>query len=246
MPPHATNDHDHDYDDEDGLGVSLQSYIDMPQTFCLNEHRANAGRDILKAYVDRRSLEPNLKSDEDDLELLMYIPFTEAVSVKTVCISGRSSIYRPNGPDDDTDATSAPVTCKVFVNRNDLDFETARDLTPDATIDLLPPEHAAEFETENDDQGGATLDYPLRPGGKFKMTSSITLFFGDNYAQKAAEASGHHDTDIIPTEIDYIGFKGKGTSIKRAAVEFVYETRGMKKDHKTPGAEFAAKESTGF
>jgi len=203
----------------------------------------------LKPYEDRLTLEPSLKSppDDDDLELLMQIPFTEAVSIRTICVAGRTSIYKPNG--DDTDATSAPFTCKVFANRTDLDFDTARDLEADVTIELLPPEHLAEVQQRTSDDevgGGGTLDFPLRPASKFKMCTSITLFFGDNYAQKFAEAAGDDDCDAIPTEINYIGFKGTGTSVKRVAVECVYETRGMKKDHKTRGAEFGAKEGHGF
>jgi hypothetical protein len=238
--------HDHDHDDE--LGLSLLPYIDLPQVFCLNEHRENAGRSVLKAYDERLSLEPNLRSpaDDDDVELLMHIPFTEAVSIKMISVSGRASIFRPTG--NDTDATSAPFTCKVFANRTDLDFEMARDLDADATIELMAPEHLDEYRSENPnaEQGGATLDYPLRPASKFRMASSITLFFGDNFAQKLAEAEEDDDADAIPTEITYIGFKGTGTSFKRVAVQCVYETRGMKKDHKTPGADFAAKESKGF
>jgi len=235
--------HSHDHDNEDQLGLSLQSYIDMSQVFCLNEHRENAGKSVLKPYEDRLTLEPNLQSprDDNDLELLMYIPFTEAVSIRTICVSGRASVYKPNG----NETTSAPFTCKVFANRTDLDFETARDLEADANIELLPPEHLSEVQI-NDEVGGGTLDFPLRPASKFKMCTSITLFFGDNYALKMAEAEGDLDCDVTPTEINYIGFKGTGTSVKRVAVECVYETRGMKKDHKTRGAEFGAKEGQGF
>jgi len=241
--------HSHDHDHEDQLGLSLLTYIDLPQVYCLNEHRENAGSNILKPYTERLSLEPNLRSppDDDDIELLMHIPFTEAVSIKSICISGRASIFQPN--EDGTDATSAPFTCKVFANRTDLDFETARELDADATIELLPPEHLVEVQTgggPDQDQGGGTLDFPLRPASKFKMASSVTLLFGDNYAQKLAEAEGNDDADVVPTEITYVGFKGTGTSVKRVAVECVYESRGMKKDHKTPGAEFGAKESKGF
>ena len=240
----ACTGHSHDHDHEDQLGLCLLQYIDISQVFCLNEYRENSGRSVLKAYSDRTSLEPHLQSpfDDDDCELLIHIPFTEAVSIKSICVNGRASIYKPNS--DDTGTTSAPFTCKVFANRTDLDFETARDLNADATIELLPPEHLAEVQSGGDSSGG-TLDFPLRPASKFRMTSSITLFFGDNYAQKIADADGD-DADVIPTEINYIGFKGSGTSVKRVAVDCVYETRGMKKDHKTPGSEYGTKESKGF
>jgi hypothetical protein len=235
--------HSHDHEHEDQLGLSLQQYIDLSQVFCLNEHRDKAGRSVLKPYEDRLTLEPNLQStrDDNDVELLMQIPFSEAVKIQTISIGGRASIFKPDSKDE---STSAPFTCKVFANRTDLDFETARELEPDANVELLPPEHLAEVET-TDDLGPGTLDFPLRPASKFKMCNSITLFFGDNYAQKMAEAEENDDEDAVPTEINYIGFKGTGTSMKRVAVECVYETRGMKKDHSVPGAEFGAKEGPG-
>jgi len=105
----------------------------------------------------------------------------------------------------------------------------------------------AEVHVGNEVVGPGTLDFPLRPASKFHMCTSVTLFFGDNYAQKLAEAQGDDGEDnVVPTEINYIGFKGSGTSVKRVAVECMYETRGMKKDHKTPSAEYGAKEGPSF
>jgi hypothetical protein len=51
------------------------------------------------------------------------------------------------------------------------------------------------------------------------------VFVVDNY-----DASGES-----PTEITYVGFKGRGTAARRVAVETVYESQGMKKDHKVRG-----------
>eukprot|EP00588_Corethron_pennatum_P028697 CAMPEP_0194335248 /NCGR_PEP_ID=MMETSP0171-20130528/68892_1 /TAXON_ID=218684 /ORGANISM="Corethron pennatum, Strain L29A3" /LENGTH=245 /DNA_ID=CAMNT_0039098237 /DNA_START=149 /DNA_END=886 /DNA_ORIENTATION=- len=234
-------DHSHDHEHEDEEGVSLHEYIDVDGVFCLNEHRAHAGQSVLKPYAERLSLVPNLRSprDDDDPELLLHVPFTEAVGIKWISISGRAGVHVPDG--DGTGATSAPCTCKVFADRTDLDFDTARELDGDATIELIAPEHLAEAEPDRgDDPGGGTLDYPLRPAGKFAMASSVTLFFGDNYAARRAEARGEAGVDVVPTEITYVGFKGVGTSIRRVAVEAVYETKGMRKDHRTPAAGFAA------
>ncbi len=261
----AGHSHSHDHDHDDEMGVSLQAHIDMSQVYCLNEHETNAGRSVLKSHADRLTLEPNLQSprdgdDDEDLELLMYVPFSESVSIKYVTISGRASLYVPSNGNRD-EATSAPCTVKVFANRNDIDFDTARDIEADATLELVPPEHMSELhgrelddDAANPDEGtfGASLDYPLRPirpgdAPKFKYCNSITLFFMDNFAHRAAEADGGNGDDgVIPTEITYIGFKGVGTTMKRQAVETVYETRGMKKDHKVHGAEFGAKDSMGF
>jgi hypothetical protein len=238
--------HDHDHEDEDQLGLSLQSYIQMDQVYALNEFIPNSGKLVLKPYSDRLSLSPSLLSqqDEDDVELLIHIPFTEAVSIRSISISGRTSVFIPDEKNGGL-ATSAPYTAKVFVNRTDLDFDLARELPPDAKIELLPPEHVSEVQTPtNDSHKGGTLDYPLRPAVKFKYCNCITIFFGDNYAQKISESQGHvDDLDAMPTEITYIGFKGAGTGTKRVAVECIYETKGMKKDHKVPDGEFGAKES---
>ena len=49
------------------------------------------------------------------------------------------------------------------------------------------------------------------------------------------------ENEILPTEITYVGFKGIGTSLKREAVNAVYESRGMTKDHKVADEEYGAK-----
>jgi PITH domain len=74
----------------------------------------------------------------------------------------------------------------------------------------------------------STIDYPCRPAGRFQNISSLTIFVMSNY----------DDTGESATEITYIGLKGKGTAVKRVAVETVYEAQGMRKDHKVRG-EFA-------
>mmetsp|Transcript_22428 Transcript_22428/g.33564 ORF Transcript_22428/g.33564 Transcript_22428/m.33564 type:complete len:265 (+) Transcript_22428:50-844(+) len=262
----ACTGHSHDYEDEDQLGLSLQRYIDMPRVYCLNEHTTNAGQSILKPFEDRLTVHPSLQSprDDDDIELLFHIPFSEAVTIRNICVHSRASIYAPQSSDGTIDrdrATSAPFSVKVFANRSDLDFDTARDLEGDVRIDLAPPEHLAEIQVNQSQPldagmgssggdgdggvGGATLDYPLRPGSKFKYCNSITLFFGDNFASKLAEVEGGDADEVIPTEITYVGFKGEGTSVKRVAVKAVYETRGMKKDHTVPGGEFGAESKPG-
>jgi len=230
--------HSHDHDHEDEMGVSLQQFIDVPRSYCLNEHQRNAGQSILKPFADRFSLTPSLQSprEDDDPELLFHITFTEAVSIKFIAISGIASIHVPNG--DESQATSAPHSVKVFANRTDLDFDTARDLEPTATLELVPPEHMAEHEEPEDELRAGSLDYPLRPASKFKYCTSLTLFFEDNFASNSG-------VEEVPTEIIYVGFKGSGTKLKRQAVEAVYESRGMKKDHKTPGADYGMSDNGG-
>ena len=224
--PHGVDGHTHDHEQEGGgLGTSLRPQIDLDAVKCLNEERPNMGRGILKLHEERLSADPFLRSQEDDPELLLYIPFTEAVTITHLAVR---SI--PGSEADDYPA-APPKNIKVFSNRDDIDFDMARELAPQCKVDLLPPDHFVE----------GTLDYPLRPASKFQNVSSITIFFEDNFATGLLDGSG----DDVSTIMTYIGVKGKGSGQKRMAVEAVYETRGMKKDHKVPGGEFGTQNEIG-
>lgn len=165
---------------------------------------------------ERLSAEPYLKSIEDDPELLLYIPFTEAVAVRSIPMRSVTS--------DAADAAAATPTrhIKIFSNRDDLDFEAARAMKPQCELNLLPPDHYVE----------GTLDYPLRPASRFQNISSITVLFMDNYA---AIDEGDGDDSAISTIVTYVRVKGKGSGQKRMAVETVYESRGMQNDHQVKG-----------
>jgi hypothetical protein len=112
--------------------------------------------------------------------------------------------------------TSPPKSIKLFVNRDDLDFEMARELDCQCKLELLAPHHFVE----------GTIDYPLRPAGRFQNISSLTIFVAGNYSGEEEPSS---------TIITFVGLKGKGSRQKRMAVETVYESRGMKKDHEVRG-----------
>ena len=224
--PHGCDGHEHDYGDtSDGLGLSLRPQINLDEVRCLNEDRPNMGRSVLKLHEDRLSADPFLRSQEDDPELLLHIPFTEAVTITHLSLR-----CVPDSGNDDF-PTSPPKTIKVFSNRDNIDFDMARELEPQCKVDCIPPDHFPE----------GTIDYPLRPAGKFQNVSSVTLFFEDNMAAGALDGSG----DDVSTIVTYVGVKGKGSGQKRMAVEAVYETRGMKKDHKVPGADFGTQNEIG-
>lgn len=214
MPPHwECMGHSHDHaDHEDDLGLSLRPQVDLPAVRCLNEEIPNSGRAVIKLHEDRLTAEPSLKSQPDDPELLLHVPFSEGVMIRSVSIR---SVDRGGGDGDD-DVAFPPRNVKFFVNREDLDFETARELDPDASIELVPPHHFVE----------GSVDYPLRPAGRFQNVTHLTIFFVDNYGAEA------EDDDELSTVVTYVGFKGRGTSQKRVAVDTVYESRPMPKDHK--------------
>ncbi|KAL3780845.1 hypothetical protein ACHAW5_000839 [Stephanodiscus triporus] len=243
MPPHGCDGHSHDHehaesdDTNPSLGTSLRPSIDFHNVVCLNESRPNSGRDVLKLHEDRLSSFPSLLSQEDpdeEPELLLIVPFVEAVTIRSVCVlSHAHRAPRSSSSSEVTTTTAPPRTLRVYANRPNLDFETVRDLDPDATIMLVPPSHQWDAS-----HATGTIDYPLRPAGRFHNVSEIALYFGDNYGVDVDD-DGH---DTVQTEITYVGFKGKGTNVRRRAVEAVYETMGMKADHKQPGNEYFARQ----
>mmetsp|Transcript_25601 Transcript_25601/g.36079 ORF Transcript_25601/g.36079 Transcript_25601/m.36079 type:complete len:215 (-) Transcript_25601:242-886(-) len=201
MDPPECSGHSHDHDHGDELGLSLRPQVDFPKVMCLNEEVTNSGQRIIKIHEERLTTEPSLTSPEDDAELLLHVPFTESVTIQSISIRSTR----------ESDNTFAPKTVKLFVDRENLDFETARELPPAATLELVPPDHFVE----------GSIDYPLRPAGRFQNVSAVSIFFAENY-------SGDEETS---TEVTFVGFKGKGTNVKRMAVEAVYETSANLEDH---------------
>jgi len=207
MPCECTG-HSHDDQLNDDSGTSLQSFINLPQVYCLNETIPHSCRSIFKPYADRFQDTPSLISHEDDYdppELIVHIPFLEAVAMYSISIRGI-----------DTKLTSSPKLCHLYVNRVNLDFQSVQELPPTMTIELVPSTHVE----------GMSVDYPLRPVWKFQFVSILTLHFLNSYR------SNEDTKEYVPIEIAYVGMKGKGTKAKRIAVDTVYESRGMKKDHK--------------
>lgn len=201
--------HSHDHDHEDERGICMYEFIDKEGTRCLNEVVNDSGKSVIKAFGDRFSADPFVQSPEDDPELLFQIPFTESLTLQSISIHNFAT---------SAEDTSSPRTIKVFANRDDLDFETARELEPSQTLELVPDSHLSE--AHGNDEG--TIDYPFRPAGRFQNITSICIFVENNF-DESGEAG---------TSISYIGLKGKGTGQKRKVVDAVYESRAMLKDHK--------------
>jgi len=263
----AGHSHDHEHN---ATTFSLHPYIDHDHSYCLNESIPNTGVRTLRPHSERIlpeevvglettaaretvTSDPHDPDDVEEVELLLHVKFDEAVNMTSMSVCGRASLAEVgnggDGNDGITRRTAAPWKCKVFANRTDLDFDMARELKGDVELELQPPEHTVELATEltaaDTNAGGslegdlirATLDYPIR-GNKFQYCDNVTLYFGENYSSVLLE-----NDEVVPTEISYVGFKGMGTNVKRQAVKAVYESRGMKKDHKVPDGEFGAKHS---
>ena len=71
--------------------------------------------------------------------------------------------------------------------------------------------------------------------------TSLTVFFADNFASRgSSDEEDDEDEEDVATLVTYVGLKGKGSGQRRVAVEAVYESRGMKKDHKVPDGELGS------
>lgn len=211
MDPPECSGHSHDHEHGEDLGLSLRQYIDLDRVVCLNEEVQDSGKAILKLHEDRLSAEPSLQSPDGDPELLLHIPFTEAVTIQAFTIRNAST----------NTETASPRRIKLFTNREDLDFESAREMPPQQQLEMLPPEHFVE----------GTIDYPARPAGKFQNISSLSIFVETNY----------DDSGDSGTEITFVGLKGKGTKMRRIVVDAVYEAQGMPEDHRVRGGEFTGR-----
>ncbi|RMZ84217.1 hypothetical protein DV738_g642, partial [Chaetothyriales sp. CBS 135597] len=157
-------------------------------------YTAGSGRAIVaKPWTERLSSTTTLESDVDE-QLLLHIPFTGSCKLYSILI--RTS-----------DTPSAPLTLKLFRNRDDVDFSTAADLAPTQQLSLPRSNEVAEIALNRAQWNG---------------TTSVDLFFEDNHSRG--------DEDV--TRIGYLGFKGEFAPLNREAVQVVYEAAPNPADHK--------------
>eukprot|EP00550_Attheya_septentrionalis_P007505 CAMPEP_0198295114 /NCGR_PEP_ID=MMETSP1449-20131203/25954_1 /TAXON_ID=420275 /ORGANISM="Attheya septentrionalis, Strain CCMP2084" /LENGTH=229 /DNA_ID=CAMNT_0043995309 /DNA_START=34 /DNA_END=723 /DNA_ORIENTATION=+ len=183
---------------------SLRRFIDFPRVNCLNESTHDGCKKILKPVDKQLTPEPYLSSQQDDAELLLHIPFTESVTIESISIHSHST---------GQNNTFAPRIVKLFLDRENFGFETARELLPAATLELSPPREGFV---------SSIIDYPLSPAGRFQNVSLISLFFVSNASYNAESR----------TQLSFVGFNGKGTHAKREAPEWaVYEAFAHLEDH---------------
>jgi PITH domain len=186
--------HDHSHDLEPALQSNLYKQINFDSIITLNEAESGSGAAIVqKTWAERLSDDPHLESDADE-QVLMHVPFAGSCKLYSILI--RTS-----------DSPSAPLTLKLFRNRDDLDFSTASDLKPTQKLTLPRTNDVAEI--------------PLNRA-QWNMTTSINLFFEDNHS------GGEEDV----TKISYLGFKGDFMALNREPVNVLYEAAANPSDHK--------------
>ncbi|CAN0907331.1 PITH domain-containing protein CG6153 [Linum grandiflorum] len=148
--------HDHSCEDHDcSADWSLYKHVDLAKVSALNEAVPGSAKSVFKAWEHRLNLSAGvLESNDGDPELLVYVPFTTDVKIKSISIVGGA------------DGTS-PSKMRVFINREGIDFSDAQDM-----------QAVQEWELAENLQG--VLEYQTRYA-KFQSVSSITLHFPENF-----------------------------------------------------------------
>jgi hypothetical protein len=133
-----------------GQYESLYNAIKHHQIRGFNEFEDNSAKKIFKSYQEHKDNNKDfLLSNDDDPELLIYVPFNTNVKIKSISVQAAGD--------------SRPTALKLFINRDDLDFSTAAQAQPVDTITL------------KDDSAG-NHDYLLK-FQKFQAVHSIWLYF---------------------------------------------------------------------
>jgi len=139
----------------------LFSCIDTNKIWCLNELSNGMGKSVIKPNSLRLDVTKKLTSPSDDSQLILFIPFTSQVKVKSFCVISSGS--------------TAPSIVKMwflvitfrYTNREDIDFSNVNDIPATQEFNLV----------EGGDHDGS-IYYPTKLQ-KFQNISSLVLFFNN-------------------------------------------------------------------
>ena len=153
---HDVYDHAHDSINSIVGEESLSRFVDHGSVICLNEATEGMGKNPFKHPENKLDDDPYLESDADE-QLLIYVPFSEGVCIKSICFVGHQ-----NG--------QAPRNIKMWVNKepHDIDFPTAEESDGDQEIKQLHQDLNADC-------------YYFCKRDKFNTVSSVTIFVSANY-----------------------------------------------------------------
>ncbi|XP_047970478.1 PITH domain-containing protein 1-like [Salvia hispanica] len=132
----------------------------------LNEAVSGSVESVFKDWEQRlNSSEGYLESNEDDPELIVFIPFTSDVKLKSISIVGGA------------DGTS-PAKMRAFINREGIDFSDAQNM-----------QAVQEWDLAENLQG--VLEYQTRYS-RFQSVGNLTLHFPVNFGGDASTTQIHY------------------------------------------------------
>ena len=107
-----------------GIAYSLYSKIDLDKLECLNERVEGSGKKVFKAWDKRLEMDDYLESDCDP-ELLINVPFTGNVKLKSIIVLGGNEDSHParvhlfkNRPFMNFDDTSAEADMEIELQKD--------------------------------------------------------------------------------------------------------------------------------
>jgi hypothetical protein len=172
----------------------LYASIDRSRVVCLNEREADTGKLVFKPACERRDKTAFVQSPSGDPALLFQIPFTSAVRIRAICISGGEE-------------GNSATTARLYVNREGLDFSSAEETEETQKVELAQ-------------DPGAEIWYPLK-ASKFSASHHLTValsgtFRGDEVLVYYIGLKGT-DTKAKRAVVEAV-YESKPTNLKNAAV----------------------------
>lgn len=144
---------DHEPTTDDASEWNLNTRIDLENLQCLNEEIDGSCKKIFRSWDDRLNREYIVKSD-DEQELLINIPFSGSVKLKSIVVIGAN---------DETH----PAKIKLFKNK------------PFMTFDQITVPCEQEIELIQDPDG--LIAYPLKPV-KFSSVTHLSIYIEKNFS----------------------------------------------------------------
>ena len=95
-----------DHDEGDADGESLLPSINLDHVSAQNERVRGSARGVFRAFERRHEVAAPCESNPEDPDLIITVPFTSAVRVKSISILGASE-------------GTTPLDVHLFVNRDD-------------------------------------------------------------------------------------------------------------------------------
>ncbi|GAA5923187.1 hypothetical protein JCM1841_005921 [Sporobolomyces salmonicolor] len=137
----------------------LYQHIDTDKVVALNAEEGKEGKMVIRPWDQRNQEEEWLESDADE-QLILQIPFTGSVKLRTILVKA--------GP-----AGFTPDKMQVFANQQ-LDFDEATSTNVTQSFDVAVTREVAE--------------YAVRPA-KFPSVQSLTIFFPSNHGEDTTRIS---------------------------------------------------------
>jgi hypothetical protein len=196
-----------------GAEFSLYRFIDTTKIWAQGKNPA-AAKQIFKSHAERHDVNKFFDSHDGDARLLINVPFTGTIKLKSLCfIGGEHGAW--------------PGHVKLFTNRDDLEFDLAARLKPVQEFDVPPG------------GGGAAepLEFPVI-GAKFSNVHLLSLYFtatgpGAVPPPGAAAAPGSPPLPAAGSlRLYYVGLKGEFAPAAKHPTNITYELRPQAADHK--------------